>query len=132
MKEEGGPAQLEVLKTATELGEVSYKFLVKLTCPFGIKCYYNGEGLEGHALGPLLSTQLNGSVNLNEQETTKESGSGICPEEGFLDITTTPLLHTYIVHRGTMNCESRAGGLYSENGCSVDVGLGNGFWELVN
>jgi hypothetical protein len=89
VKEENGPAELEVLKTAADLGEVSYEFLVNVKCPF-INCNFIGEGLEGHALGPLTSKSgENGSIVITEQVTEKESGS--CPEEAFLTLATTPL-----------------------------------------
>jgi hypothetical protein len=96
VKEEGALlATIKVLKTGSELAAVTGESLINLSCPFGIECFYNGEGLEGHALGALTSGGT-GAVTLSEQETTKESGSGICPEEGFLDITTHPSELTYI------------------------------------
>jgi hypothetical protein len=93
VKEETANATIEVLKTASELGSVVGEGLVNVSCPF-INCNYVGTGLEGHALGPLTSSQANGSVVLTEQNTEKESGS--CPEEAFLTLTTTPLSATYI------------------------------------
>jgi hypothetical protein len=93
VKEETANATIEVLKTASELGSVVGEGLVNVNCPF-INCNYVGTGLEGHALGPLTSSQANGSVVLTEQNTEKESGS--CPEEAFLTLTTTPLSATYI------------------------------------
>jgi len=104
----GTEAKVEVLRTASELGAVTGEGEVHVSCPF-INCTYNGEGLEGHALGPLTSTSANGNVNISGQETNKVSGS--CPETAFLDITTTPLVATYIK---TMLCEN--------------VGAGNGFY----
>jgi len=89
----GTEAKVEVLKTASELGAVTGEGEVHVSCPF-INCTYNGEGLEGHALGPLTSSSENGNVNISGQETNKVSGS--CPETAFLDITTTPLVKTYI------------------------------------
>jgi hypothetical protein len=100
VKEEGGPAELEVLKTAAELGEVSYQFLINVKCPF-INCNYIGEGLKGHDLGPLKATHANGEVDITEQNTEKESGS--CPEESFLSIETTPLEQVNL-ERPTMVC----------------------------
>jgi len=93
--EENGPSLIAVLKTATELSSVTGEGLVKLNCFFGFfKCAYNGEGLIAHGTGPLTSSQKNGSVVIEEQETKIESGT--CPESAFLDITTTPLSATYI------------------------------------
>jgi len=101
VKEENGPAAIKVLKTGTELGAVTGEWLMHLTCPFGINCYYNGEGLEGHALGPLTSGQANGSVVIAGQVMQEEpGGSGICTEEPGLDTTTTPLVATYIENTG--------------------------------
>jgi hypothetical protein len=120
-KEENGPSEIQVLKTAEELGAVTGEGLVHLTCPFGINCFYNGEGLEGHATGPLKSAQANGSVVLTEQETTKESGSGICPEEGFLDITTAPLIKTYIAKSSLKDLCVEVGannGLFLDSECT--------------
>jgi len=131
VEEVNGPALIKVLKTATELSSVTGEGLVKLTCFFGfIKCAYNGEGLEGHGLGALKSdakTAPNGSVIITCQETKIESGT--CPKEAFLDITTTPLLPTYIVsksgalwlcQKGTTGAE-----LYKDEKCLEDTGNGN-------
>jgi len=95
VEEINGPATIEVLKTAHELAGVTGEGEVKVTCLFGfIKCVYNGTGLSGHGLGPLLSTETNGEVRLEEQKTTKVSGT--CEPEAKLDILTTPLAATYI------------------------------------
>jgi hypothetical protein len=70
--------------------------LVHLICGGFINCRYTGSGLIGHGLGPLTSSETNGSVTLSEQEVAKESGT-FCPSTGKLDITTTPLEATNIV-----------------------------------
>jgi hypothetical protein len=93
VKEETAKATIEVLRTASELASVTGEGLVRVSCPF-ISCDYIGEGLIGHGLGPLTSSQANGSVVLTEQFTENESGS--CPEKAFLTITTTPLSATYL------------------------------------
>ncbi len=98
VKEETANATIEVLKTESELAAVPSEYLVNAKCPF-INCNYVGTGLEGHGLGPLTSSQANGSVVITEQNIEKESGS--CPEETFLTITTTPLSATYIGSEGT-------------------------------
>ena len=100
VKEENGPVEIKVLKTASELASLATlgsggEGLVHVSCPF-INCSYTGTGLEGHGLGPLTSSQANGAVVITEQETNKETGGEICPEEAFLTITTTPLSATYI------------------------------------
>ncbi|HEY2334972.1 MAG TPA: hypothetical protein VGH58_08200 [Solirubrobacterales bacterium] len=93
--EQGGPSVITVLRLGHELADVTGKGEVKLTCLFGfVKCVYNGTGLQGHGLGPLLSTQKNGEVRIEGQETHIVSGS--CPASAFLDLLTTPLEATYI------------------------------------
>jgi len=92
--EESGPAHIDVLKLSKELAEVTGEGLVKVVCS-GISCKYNGEGLSGHALGPLTSSELNGEVTLSEQTTTKVGGL-LCPSTAKLDIATTPLEKVYI------------------------------------
>jgi hypothetical protein len=101
VEEENGPTEIEVLREASELAKVTSgtgvgSGLVHLECPFGVDCYYVGEGLVGHGLGPLTSSELNGSVTLSGQKVTEENPSFFCPDSGKLDITTTPLSATYI------------------------------------
>src|SRR6185295_1403667 len=69
--EEEGPAEIEVLRTANELGTVTPEALVHVVC--GLNCRYNGVGLEAHALGALTAGNETGEVVLNEQELNKES-----------------------------------------------------------
>jgi hypothetical protein len=92
--EENGPAEIKVLKEGTG-AKVTGEGLVHLFCSGFINCRYNGTGLKGHGLGPLTSSETNGSTTLSEQPTTKESGA-LCPSTAKLDITTTPLEPTYI------------------------------------
>jgi hypothetical protein len=89
----GQDALISVLRLGTELADVTYEFEVHKSCPF-INCTYNGEGLEGHALGPLLVGSGNGQVKIEAQEMNPVSGT--CPGQTFLDLTTTPLIATYI------------------------------------
>jgi hypothetical protein len=98
--EENGPTEIKVLREASELAKVTSGTgggagLVHLECPFGVDCYYVGSGLVGHALGPLTSSELNGSVTLSNQTVAEEDPSFFCPDSGKLDITTTPLVKTY-------------------------------------
>ncbi|HET7485034.1 MAG TPA: hypothetical protein VFJ64_06605 [Solirubrobacterales bacterium] len=92
--EEGAPSVIEVLREGHETASVVGEGEIHVNCP-GIDCYYNGEGLAGTAKGPLLSTQKNGEVSLQEWEVHKTKGT-FCPATGKLDITTTPLSATYI------------------------------------
>jgi hypothetical protein len=87
---------ISILRLGHELADVTGKGEVKLSCLAGfLKCVYNGEGLQGHALGPLLSSgSANGEVRLEEQKVHIASGS--CPKEAFLDLLTAPLTATYI------------------------------------
>ena len=93
--ETSASATIEVLKTAHELAEVKGTAEVNAQCGIFINCTYNGVGLLGHGLGPLLSSSLNGNVGLSEK-TTNKIGGFLCPKTAKLDLTTTPLEHTYI------------------------------------
>jgi hypothetical protein len=92
--EENGPATIEVLMEGYETAKVTGEGLVKVACS-GISCRYVGTGLVGHALGPLLSSETNGSVSISEQSITKEGGL-LCPATAKLDITVTPLTKAYL------------------------------------
>jgi hypothetical protein len=103
VKETSTSATIEVLKTAHELAEVKGTAEVNAHCGGLINCTYNGEGLLGHNLGPLLSSSENGNVNISEQ-TTNKTGGLFCPKTAKLDLTTTPLVKTYIAIPGKMVC----------------------------
>jgi len=85
-----------MLREGHETATVNIEVLLHLKCGFFIDCLYAGEGLEGTAKGPLLSTETNGEMNLTEQELSEESGSVFCPETTLLTISMTPLVKTYI------------------------------------
>jgi hypothetical protein len=95
--ETSASSTIKVLKTAHELGSVTGNGEVNAHCGFFINCTYDGEGLSGHALGPLLSTAANGEVRLEEQ-TTHRTGGSLCPETAKLDLLTSPLSATYITN----------------------------------
>jgi hypothetical protein len=95
VKETSTHAIIKVLRLGHELADVTGSAEVNAHCGFFINCTYNGEGLSGHALGPLLSTQANGEVRVEEQ-TTHKTGGSLCPESAKLDLLTTPLEKTYI------------------------------------
>jgi hypothetical protein len=87
---------LDVLKEAHELASVtSLLGEVNVHCGFAINCTYDGQGLTGHALGPLLSEATNGEVRI-EEATVHRSGGTFCPETGKLDLLTVPLEPVYI------------------------------------
>jgi hypothetical protein len=92
-EEQNSPAEIKVLRTGTELAEVTGEGLVHVEC--GLDCVYNGVGLKGHGLGPLLVGSGNGRVVISGATVNKESGL-FCPSTSKLDITTTPLTATYI------------------------------------
>jgi hypothetical protein len=94
--EENGPVKITVEKTGAETSNITGEGLVHVVCSGFIDCSYNGTGLHGTGKGPLVATQANGEVTLSEQETTKEAGGFLCPKTSLLDITTTPLVKTYI------------------------------------
>jgi hypothetical protein len=128
----GTTAVIKVLKTSHETGTVTGEAEVEVNC-FGIVCTYNGEGLEGTAKGPLLSTQTNGEVTLSEQVVT---GSGsFCPSEGKLDITTTPLVATYIGKAAALHYCARyvrpGHGFYVDENCTTESRERNKNYQLV-
>lgn len=102
VKEENGPSVKYVLKTGTELAQVTGEGLVRVKCPFVICAFafgaLSGNSIEGHGLGPLTSWSWNGSVVITERVIQWEPESGdFCPEvTTFLTLTTTPLSKTYI------------------------------------
>jgi hypothetical protein len=131
----GTKAEIKVLRTESELASVTGKGEVHVECPF-INCTYDGEGLEGMAKGPLNEAEgsktPNGSVVISKQKTHIVFGS--CPEEAFLDITTTPLSATYIKgEEGAIYCVEfeHAHGLYSDNKCKQELAGRTGQFELV-
>jgi len=95
VEETSASSTIKVLKLGHELADVTGEGKVHVNC-IGINCEYTGEGLLGHALGPLLSEETNGEVRVEEQETKKVAGGFLCPKTAKLDILTTPLSPTYI------------------------------------
>jgi GDSL-like Lipase/Acylhydrolase family len=93
--EENAPAEIQVLKEGHEKAKVTYEYQMHLVCGAFINCKYNGESWTGTAKGPLLSAETKGSVSIQEQVAHKVGGV-LCPKEVKLDITTTPLIATYI------------------------------------
>lgn len=93
--EENGPPEIAILREGHETATVNIEVLLHVKCGFFIDCVYVGEGLEGTAKGPLLSTETNGEVKLSEQELTEEGGA-LCPETTLLTLSMTPLVKTYI------------------------------------
>ena len=126
--EESGPAEIKVLREGHEAAKVTFEYLIHLVCSGFIDCSYNGVGLAGTGKGPLLSTQKNGEVTLSEQSLNKEAGGFLCPKIAKLDITTTPLSPTYIVHPGELHyCveyEHNTNGRYKDNKCTEKVAAG--------
>jgi len=94
VKETSSGLTIKVVKPAHELATVTGSGEVNVHCGVLINCTYDGEGLQGHALGPLLSEAENGEVSLEKQKTHRVKG--VCPETAKLDILTSPLEATYI------------------------------------
>jgi hypothetical protein len=90
-----GTALIKVLKTGHETAEVTGEGQVHVECGSFIDCKYNGTGLVGAGKGSLLSSHANGEVSITEKIINREGGL-FCPSTAKLDITTTPLVHTYI------------------------------------
>jgi hypothetical protein len=93
--EENGPAEIAISKEGHETASVTGEGLVHVNCSGFVNCNYTGSGLEATAKGSLLSSQKNGEVSISKQAVTKEGGF-LCPKTATLDITTTPLIATYI------------------------------------
>jgi RHS repeat-associated protein len=93
--EESPHAEVQVLKLGHETADVTDEFELHVNCSGFINCEYNGEGLEGTAKGPLLSSHEPGEILFTEQPVTKVGGI-LCPKETTLSATTMPLTATYI------------------------------------
>jgi hypothetical protein len=90
-----GTGLFKVLRTSHETAGVSGEFQIHVECGTLIDCKYNGTGLQGTVKGPLLASHLNGQTVISEQ-TLNRVGGAFCPSTAKLDITTTPLTHTWI------------------------------------
>lgn len=104
---------LEVSRTGHETAEVTSEGEFHVACKF-LNCFYNGEELLGTVKGPLLSTEINGEVSIQEQTARKVKGL-FCPSTSKLDIKLT----TEIAPRFTKT-ESGATVL-----CDTDPGTGS-------
>ena len=117
-------ALIKALKIGHELAEVKGTAEVLLKCGKAIHCVYNGTGIVGHGLGPLLSTKTNGDVTVTEQTLNRVSGT-LCPATLKLDITTTGLEALYITlataappAENTALCKVMAG-VGADEGCTT-------------
>jgi hypothetical protein len=95
VSEKNGPSIVKLLYTEHETAEVADEVLVSVVCSGFINCAFNTEGLKGTAKGALLSTQKNGEVSIQGQTINNEGGF-LCPKTTKLDITTTPLVSTFV------------------------------------
>ncbi|HET7484404.1 MAG TPA: hypothetical protein VFJ64_03420 [Solirubrobacterales bacterium] len=80
------------LEEAALIGELSVS--VHVNC-IGINCHYDGLLGQGVAKGASISTPANGEVVISAQPAHAVKGT-FCPKEAKLDLTTTPLVPTYI------------------------------------
>jgi hypothetical protein len=125
---------INLLKLSTETADVTVAGKVNVHCGIFINCTYNGTGLAGTTKGPLIASSENGEVTFSEQTLSKESG--LCPETGKLDLTTTPLEAIYIsgLNPDPMECVARTRGLYEEGSlyeCTKDDPEHKGAYELI-
>lgn len=86
---------ITVLKLGHELADVTYSSEMLVHCGSLISCAFNGVGLQGHDLGPLLAASPNGQMRFEEQALNK-TGGAFCPKTLKLDLLTTPLVASYI------------------------------------
>lgn len=93
--EENGPSVVHMLYTEHDTAEVTEEGLFKVVCSGFLNCAFKNEG-KGIAKGALLSTQKNGEVSIQGQTINTEGGL-LCPKTSKLDITTTPLLETFVM-----------------------------------
>jgi len=134
--ETSSSASISILKTAHELGQETYSYEVNIHCGILLNCTYDGEGLSGHVLGPLLSEKANGEVRLEKQVTHRVKG--VCSETAELDILTSPLSATYIgeeelqymvcIFVGNQSGRFKAAANSTE--CKEEVGTEKGEYEL--
>jgi len=96
VKEENGPSIVTLLYTEHETAEAIVKDLFKVVCGSFINCTFTSEGLKGTAKGALLSTQKNGEVSIQGQTINTEGGL-FCPKTNKVDVTTTPLVETFVM-----------------------------------
>lgn len=95
VSEVSAASTVKVLKLGHELVDVTGTGEINAKCGVFINCTYNGVGLAGHGLGPLLSSEKNGEIRLEEQVVNKTGGS-FCPKTAKLDILTTSLEIGYV------------------------------------
>ena len=86
---------LKVLRTASELSELTPSLEVHLNCFGFIDCFYIGTGLKGHGLGPLTTTDGKGHVTISNQEVKFSKGTN-CPPVDKLDVLFVDLTVQYI------------------------------------
>ena len=125
--EENGPAEIQVLREGSELAVVTGEGLVHVVC--GLNCRYNGVGLEGHGLGALAAANEKGESSIEGALVNKESGF-LCPSTSELDITTEPLVETFVPRVYCVKYRHEHG-LYQFDGCSGPSAEPNKLYELV-
>ena len=97
LEETGTHAIIKDLKLGQELADVTDTFEMNAHCGAFINCKYTGAALLGHGLGPFTGLPLNGQTTLTEQVLLKARGT-LCPKTTKLDLTTSPLEHTFIAN----------------------------------
>lgn len=134
VKEASESSLFLILKEGHETASETGKGEVNVHCGLFINCTYVEENIKATGKGPLLSTLKNGEVSISEQA-IKVTGT-LCLKEGKLDITTTPLVETFL-SQGTMYCVryENARGRYllgpNQTACTGNHGVRGFNYELV-
>lgn len=102
VKEISKSSSLRILKESHETGSVTVKGEFNIKCGALVNCTYSAEGLTGIYKGQLLSSLTNGEMSINGGVSKLVTGV-FCPKEGKVDMTTTPLVKTFL-SQGTMYC----------------------------
>jgi hypothetical protein len=98
-KEVSKKAEVNVLKTGTELGEVVGEGEVLVKCALILHCIYNGVNLVGHGLGGLATTAAEkGHVTFSKTPVERVGGQSLllCPSSATLDALFESLEKQYL------------------------------------
>jgi len=98
--EEIEPVVISVIKTEHEKANVTGEGQVYVDCgASSLECLYEGDELLGAGKGPLLSTEVNGEVSIQQQTVYSVEGF-FCPEIAKLDVVFTSLEELFIQGAG--------------------------------
>lgn len=134
VKETGTGSSFTILKEGHETASVTAKSEATLKCGGLINCTFGGESIKGIYTGQLLSTLKNGELSINGAA-VKVTGT-LCPKEGKIDLTLTPLVETFL-SQGNRYClryiNSRGRWLLgpSSTACSENQGIQGYNYEMA-